>query len=343
MQSKKKGNHGNTSWAQDTLSRMTLYGYRDSYKESIDKEFIKLNKIYRTGIKHGIYYIYDLGDTDNKLTSEHDTLLFLNEHIYHVVSPRVSGRVSMIIIPSNDIVAAFIGLNCCKKRHSVEDVIYWVKDRFQNVSDSMIEGIRNYQAFQPNTLIDPQEGSTPKCERRCIRPPSHTRYHYKKPKIIHRKNLLEFKNSKGSYFVTIPQKHTKISIYETEPEYSTMEYVVEDTITFAKFAITHTFIPLPMFKIVPETGAYFFAAKKNVDTLKYAGKIHEYNKGNITRKRVTYWKLYTIVDYRNVQPENINTGFNGNIISVGYWNVRRIQKRKYDRMISTITFVEKQK
>ena len=154
---------------------------------------------------------------------------------------------------------------------------------------------------------------------------------------------LEFQNSKGTYYVTIPQKHTKISIYETEPEYSTMEYVVEDTITFAKFAITHTFIPLPMFKIVPETGAYFFDSKKNIDTLKYAGKIYEYNKGNITRKRVTYWKLYTIVDYRNVQPEDINTGFNGNIISVGYWNVRRIQKRKYDRMISTITFVEKQK
>ena len=155
------------------------------------------------------------------------------------------------------------------------------------------------------------------------------------------KQLLEFQNSKGTYYITLSQKHTEVSIYETEPEYSTMEYVIEDTITFAKFAITHSFMPLSMCKIVPQTGTYFFDSKKIVDTLKYTGKIREYNKGNITCKRVSYWKLYTIVDYRNVQSDDCHTGYDGNIISVGYWNVSRIQKRKYDRIISTITFVEK--
>ena len=154
--------------------------------------------------------------------------------------------------------------------------------------------------------------------------------------------FLEFQNSKGTYYVTIPQKHIEISIYETEPEYSTMEYVVEDTITFAKFAITHSFIPQPMCKIVPRSSAYFFEDKKNIDTLKYEGRVWEYNKGNVTiNGRVSFWKLYTIVDYRERLPEDCNTGYDGNIISVGYWNVPKSQKRKYDRIISTITFVGK--
>ena len=171
-------------YAQDTLSKMTLYGNKDSYKKSIDKEFIKLNNMYHTGIRHGIYYMYDIVDIDNRLTSEYDTLLFLNEHIYHVVSPSVYGKVSMIIIPYNDTLFAFIGLNCCKRKHDVEDVIHWVLDHYQNVDYSTLENIRNYKNFHPNIPIDPQ-GSTPICEWRCRHNPSKTRYHYRKPKIIH--------------------------------------------------------------------------------------------------------------------------------------------------------------
>lgn len=178
--------------AQDTLSRMTFYGNKNSYQKVLDKEFVKINIQYRTGIKHGLYYVYDLVDTSNKLTSEYDTVLFVDKHIYHVVSPSVYGKVSMIIIPYNGNMFAFIGLNCCKKKHDVEDVIIWVENNLQNVDHSTLERIRNYYVFHPNIRMDPQE-SMPICEFRCRHHPSHKHDHYKKPKILYRsKNHLQY-------------------------------------------------------------------------------------------------------------------------------------------------------
>ena len=75
--------------AQDTISKMTLYGDENVYQKKIHKEFVKVNKLYRTGIRHGLYYVYDIVDTSNKLSSEKDTLYFVNKHIYYVVSPSV--------------------------------------------------------------------------------------------------------------------------------------------------------------------------------------------------------------------------------------------------------------
>ena len=172
--------------AQNILSKMTLYGPRDSFQKCIDKEFRDINKKYRTGIKHGLYCMYDIENDDNRLTSEHDTLLFIDKHIYHVVSPSVYGKVSMIIIPYNDTIYAFIGLNCCRKKHHVEDVVHWVKNRFQNVKQPTIDAIRNYYLFHPNVAIDLQ-GKMPKCERNCDHHSPHEICRYKKPKIIHRK------------------------------------------------------------------------------------------------------------------------------------------------------------
>lgn len=171
--------------AQDTLSKITFYGEKDSYQRCIGKEFVRLNRSYRTGIKFGLYYMYDLVFTDNKLTSENDTLYLMDKHIYHVVSPSVYGKVSMIIIPFDGGLFAFIGLNCCKKKHDVEDVVRWVSDNYPDVDHSTLENIRNYKAFHPNIPIDPQ-GSTPICEWRCRHRQSQKRYHYRKPKIIFR-------------------------------------------------------------------------------------------------------------------------------------------------------------
>ena len=182
--------------AQDTLSKMMFYGEGDLYKKCIDKEFVKLNKSYRTGIKRGLYYIYDLEDLNNKMVSENDTLYLVNRHIYHVVSPSVYGKVSMIIIPYDGSLFAFIGLNCCKKKHDVKDVIRWVSDNYPEVDHSTLENIRNYKTFHPNIPIDPQ-GSTPICERRCRHRLSQKRYHYRKPKILFRSN---FANQKKNYF-----------------------------------------------------------------------------------------------------------------------------------------------
>lgn len=174
--------------AQDTLSKITFYGDKDPYQKCIGKEFEKLNRWYRTGIKHGLFYMYDLVDNNNKLVSENDTLYLINSHLYHVVSPNVYGKVSMIIIPYNDSIFAFIGLNCCKKRHNVEDVVRWVLNNFKNVNNSTLCNIRQYYIFHPNIPTDPQ-GSIPKCELRCLRHLSQNNIiHYRKPKIIFRGN-----------------------------------------------------------------------------------------------------------------------------------------------------------
>lgn len=169
--------------AQDTLSTITFYGEKDFYQNCIGEEFVKINNRYRTGIRHGLYCIYDLVFEDNKLESENDTLFFVNRHIYHVVSPSVYGKVSMIIVPYDDTVFAFVGLNCCKKKHDVEDVIHWVVNKFPNVAPSTLANIRNYYVFHPNIPTDPQ-GTTPKCELRCLRHPSHRHYHYRQPEIV---------------------------------------------------------------------------------------------------------------------------------------------------------------
>ena len=171
-------------WSQDTLSKMTFYGNRDRYQKVIDREFKKLNKRYRTGIKHGLYYVYDIKDTNNKMTSEQDTLLFVNEHIYHVASPSVYGKVSMIIIPFNGSIFAFIGLNCCRKKHNIEDVVHWVGKNMQDIDYSTIEKIRRYYTFHPNIPIDPQ-GRVPKCEYKCYGFPIHKTNNYRKPKRIY--------------------------------------------------------------------------------------------------------------------------------------------------------------
>lgn len=171
--------------AQDTLSTISFYGGRDSYQKCISKEFAKTNRRYRTGIRHGLYYMYDLNSTDNKLVSEYDTLFLIDKHIYHVVSPSVYGKVSMIIIPHNGILFAFVGLNCCRKIHDVEDVIRWVSDNYPDVDHSTLENIRNYKTFHPNIPMCPQ-GSTPVCEWKCRHHLSQKRHHYKKPNIIFR-------------------------------------------------------------------------------------------------------------------------------------------------------------
>ena len=177
----------NFCMAQDTISKMTLYGDENVYQKKIHKEFVKVNKLYRTGIRHGLYYVYDIVDTSNKLSSEKDTLYFVNKHIYYVVSPSVYGKVSMIFIPYEGNMYAFIGLNCCKHKHVIEDVIFWVGKNFQNVDNSIFEKIKNYDIFHPNIAIDPQ-GKIPICERKCLHYSSHKHYHYKKPKVLYRSN-----------------------------------------------------------------------------------------------------------------------------------------------------------
>ncbi len=171
--------------AQDTLSEMTMLGDWDCYRKSMDKAFDKMNRRYRLG-RHETYVVYDLVDTSNRMITEKDTLLLVNKHVYHVVSPWVYSKVSMIVVPFEGELFAFLGLNCCEGGHNVEDVLHWMGNNLQNVDDNTLERIRNYRLFHPNLKMDPQ-GSIPECEYRCKDCQSEKQQrhdHFKKPKRI---------------------------------------------------------------------------------------------------------------------------------------------------------------
>ena len=151
--------------AQDTLSKITRYGDKDCYAKCIDKEFHKMNRKYGI-VSHGVYIVYDLVDTNNKMISEQDTLFLVDNHIYHIVSPWMCEKISMIVIPYNGEMNAFLGLNCCRYIHNVEDVVHWLKNSNQNINDILIDRIRNYYIYHPTLVLDPQ-GSIPQCESEC--------------------------------------------------------------------------------------------------------------------------------------------------------------------------------
>lgn len=179
--------------AQDTISKMINFGDKDCYQKAIDKAFVKLNKKYGV-ISHGVYVIYDLVDTNNKLIFENDTLLLIDRHIYHVVSPWVNEKVSMIIVPYAGNIFSFSGLNCCRKIHDIEDVVHWVKNNIKDIDDVTLERIRNYQLYQLKIMMDPQ-GSISQCEFRCLNNTlfkQHKHPHIKKPKVIYSDKTLSF-------------------------------------------------------------------------------------------------------------------------------------------------------
>lgn len=174
--------------AQDTISKMVKDVNIDCYQKAIEKAFLKLNRKYGI-VSRGVYTVYDLVDTNNKMVFENDTLFLIDKHIYHVVSPWAYEKVSMIIVPYAGSIFSFVGLNCCKKTHCVEDVVHWVKNNIKDIDSVTLERIRNYQLFQLKIAMDSQ-GSISRCEYRCIDNPSfkqHKRSHTKKPKVIYGK------------------------------------------------------------------------------------------------------------------------------------------------------------
>lgn len=174
-----------SSHAQDTLSVMTFYNQADVYKKCIEREYHNINKHYKIGAKHGLIFIYDLTAPANRMVSEDDTVHIINNHIYHVVSPGVYTKVSILMIPKDGDLIFFEGLNCCKPIHSLEDALCWLSSHFSNIDHYVLKNIMNYKDFHPNVPIDPQ-GSTPKCELPCkSKVKIHRKSAHKSPKIIH--------------------------------------------------------------------------------------------------------------------------------------------------------------
>lgn len=85
------------------------------------------------------------------------------------------------MIPSNDIIFFFEGLNCCHKIHNLLDVQSWLDLDVSLYEDTILdERVRNYERYYAGQSIDPQ-GSTPYCEWRCRKVSKETT-HTKEPK-----------------------------------------------------------------------------------------------------------------------------------------------------------------
>lgn len=173
-----------SSCAQDTLSMISFYCKYDKYKKTIRKVYCDMNRHYKTGVKHGLFYIYDLSMPDNRLTKEEDTILVVENHIYHVVSPSVYAKVSIIMIPTDRNLVFFEGLNCCRPIHTIEDAVFWLTNTFPSIDSSTLKNVVNYKEFHPDVPIDPQ-GSFPICETCCKEKSMRIRIKNKSPRIFH--------------------------------------------------------------------------------------------------------------------------------------------------------------
>lgn len=173
-----------SSCAQDTLSMISFYSKYDNYKKNIRKVYCDMNRHYKTGVKHGLFCIYDLSTPKNRLTKEEDTIFVVENHIYHVVSPSVYAKVSIIMIPTDRNLVFFEGLNCCKPIHTVEDAVFWLMNRFPNIDSVTLKNVVNYKEFHPDIPIDPQ-GSFSICETCCKEKSMRIKIKNKPPRILH--------------------------------------------------------------------------------------------------------------------------------------------------------------
>ena len=158
-------------YAQDDpifLDNLNSMYKKDIVLEHIFKRFDKVNYHYPPlrkcfcKISEIPFFIFDLTDTLNGI----DTLniRFLNKHIYHIGAFNTYCKVSIIMIPFDGKLFFFEGLNCAKKIHKIEDVLYWIENNYkEQLGEIDIKRIMNYQKYHKSFAIDPQ-GSKPVCE-----------------------------------------------------------------------------------------------------------------------------------------------------------------------------------
>ena len=142
---------------------------REIVLKHIFKRFNKVNRHYPVPYRCSYktlgypFFIYDLTDTLN-VFSNNDSILFLNKHIYHIGAFKTYCKVSIIMIPFNRKLYFFEGLNCAKKIHKIEDVLYWIAHNYkEQLEENEIKRIINYQRYHQSFTVDLQ-GSRPLCE-----------------------------------------------------------------------------------------------------------------------------------------------------------------------------------
>lgn len=171
--------------AQAEKARITFFQMENSYYEAIHEEYCRVLKHYH--IYHNVgnrpwkFYAFDLTDTTNVLVEEFDTLLVFDNHIYYIVTPSLYEKVSIVMVPENDTLYFFSGLNCCKPIHRVSDVLEWCLKHSSCRDAALLLRVSNCLSYYQATPIDPQ-GSVPLCECGCKNLHPRGNIPYKKPK-----------------------------------------------------------------------------------------------------------------------------------------------------------------
>lgn len=171
--------------AQTERARISFCQAENPYYKAMQKEYYHILRHYH--INHFFrgwpwrFFAFDLSDTTNYLSDKSDTLIVIDNHIYYIVTPSLYEKVSIVMIPKNESLYFFSGLNCYRPIHRVSDILEWLSLQNDNVDETVLERVRNCLSYYQTVPVDPQ-GSVPLCECRGKKVPLAEKNSYKKPK-----------------------------------------------------------------------------------------------------------------------------------------------------------------
>lgn len=110
------------------------------------------------------FFVYDLTDPENKQTSLLERVEFRQDHVYHFALIDAPFSFSNIAIIEDGGLKIFRAINCEKKGDSVDDVIAYLKQKFENDRnrDEIIRRVKDYRKYG---VYSPADGiSEPQCK-----------------------------------------------------------------------------------------------------------------------------------------------------------------------------------
>ena len=171
-------------FTQNLITKFTLEDLRKKgsnvYADIVTREFYNTLKAYRVYkfYPQGVFFATDLSDTTNHLIGSDDTLKIFNNHIYHIYAPLTSHKVSIIMIPLQESLYFFNGLNCCKPKHNLSDVLCWMHTQ-QNFDSTDFRRVENYNLYYSGISMD-----IPGAFCECSKQREHSDRRHKKPHQI---------------------------------------------------------------------------------------------------------------------------------------------------------------
>jgi hypothetical protein len=178
------GGHAQNLIAKITFETIRMKGI-NGCADVITKEFYNTLKMY--GVykfyPNGIFLANDLSDTTNQLIGVNDTLEIIDGHVYHIYAPLTYEKVSIIMIAQQESLFFFKGLNCCKPKHNLSDVLYWMHSQ-PNFDDTVFSRVDNYYLYYSGISVD-ISGAFCECSEQIGR----SGKRYKKPDQIKLRNF----------------------------------------------------------------------------------------------------------------------------------------------------------